>query len=120
MGMLSCPFLVRRYLTSALWDPKDRENDSTIGCRVTAIELDKFLAFDWKGPVQFKHFMNDVDPLTHVVVFFIPNGHGSGISTDVHLIHSGWRDSSEWQEARNYFQQAWSSAFQKLEKEING
>jgi uncharacterized protein YndB with AHSA1/START domain len=102
------------------WDPTNKENNSTSGCRITAIEPGKFLAFDWKGPVQFKHFMNTADPLTHVVVFFIPNGHGLETSTEVHLVHSGWGNSSEWQEARDYFRQAWSSAFQKLEKEISG
>lgn len=36
------------------WDPMDRENDSTIGCRVSAIEPNKFLSFEWKGPVQYQ------------------------------------------------------------------
>ena len=52
------------------WNPDDRENDSTIGCRITALEVDKFLSFEWKGPQQFKHFANCADPLTHVVVLF--------------------------------------------------
>ncbi|MDH5187207.1 MAG: SRPBCC domain-containing protein [candidate division WOR-3 bacterium] len=32
------------------WNPKDKENDSTIGCKITAIELGRFPAFEWKAP----------------------------------------------------------------------
>ncbi|MFX0080068.1 MAG: SRPBCC domain-containing protein, partial [Candidatus Hermodarchaeota archaeon] len=49
------------------WDPNDRENNSTIGCKVTAIAPNRLLAFEWKGPIEFKKLMNGVDPLTHVV-----------------------------------------------------
>lgn len=92
-----------------------RDDNSTVGCKVTAIAPGMLLAFDWKGPAEYKKFMN-ADPLTHVVVSFFSKGNGS---TDVHLVHSGWGESSEWEEARNYFQQAWGSAFQKLEKVVN-
>ena len=85
------------------WQPDDRENDSTIGCKVTAIEPGVFLAFQWKSPKQFKQFANDADPLTHVVVLFFPDeGH-----TQVHVIHSGWRSSDEWEEARVWQERAW-------------
>lgn len=97
------------------WEPNDRENNSTIGCKITAIEADTFLSFEWRSPKQFKHFANAADPLTHVVVFFIPNDRG----TDVHLIHSGWRSSAEWEEARQWQDRAWYGAFQQLEKLVN-
>ena len=32
------------------WDPKNKEINSTIGCKITGIEKDKFLSFNWKGP----------------------------------------------------------------------
>ncbi len=104
------------------WNPEDREYDSTIGCRITAIEPNKFLSFEWKGPKQFNHFMNNADPLTHVVVFFIPRekGNDSISSTDVHLIHTGWRNSAEWDEARSWFERAWNEAFRVLIKKVNG
>ncbi|MGB7054794.1 MAG: SRPBCC domain-containing protein [bacterium] len=97
------------------WDPDDRENNSTKGCKITAIEKNKFLAFKWKGPPQFKHFMNTATPLTHVVVFFLPCG-DSAVSTctEVHLIHTGWGDSAEWKEAKSYFDNAWFIAFKNL------
>jgi uncharacterized protein YndB with AHSA1/START domain len=101
------------------WEPTERENNSTIGCKVTALEPDKFLSFEWRGPKQFKHFMNDADPLTHVVVFFIPRGEGSNIFTDVHLIHSGWRSGAEWEEAKAWFESSWRGAFKTLGEQIN-
>lgn len=98
------------------WNPKDRENDSTKDCKITAIEPGKFLAFEWKGPKQYKHFMNSADPLTHVVAFFMPGEDG----TEVHLMHSGWGSSSEWEEARAWFKQAWASAFERLREYVHG
>jgi uncharacterized protein YndB with AHSA1/START domain len=98
------------------WEPSDRENNSTLGCKVTAIEVDRFLAFEWRSPKQFKHFANLADPLTHVVVFFIPSHQG----TEVYLLHSGWRNSVEWEEARQWQDQAWRGAFQELGKLVNG
>jgi uncharacterized protein YndB with AHSA1/START domain len=99
------------------WDPENPQKDSTIGCRITALESGKFLSFEWKGPSQYSHFMNNADPLTHVTVFFIPT---DPATTEVHLIHTGWRSSPEWQEAQKYFETAWSSAFEKLRKMVNG
>jgi uncharacterized protein YndB with AHSA1/START domain len=97
------------------WDPADRENNSTIGCKITAIEKNKFLGFEWKGPPQFKHFMNTAVPLTHVIVFFMPCGDvESGLCSEVYLIHSGWGDSAEWQEAKSYFDKAWLIALKNL------
>ena len=98
------------------WKPDDRENNSTLGCRVTAVQPDQLLAFEWRSPRQFKNFANQADPLTHVVVCFIPSRSG----TDVHLIHSGWRSSPEWEEARQWQDRAWQVAFQTLEKEVSG
>ena len=56
------------------WEPNDRENNSTLGCRITAIQPSEFLSFEWRSPKQYKHFANNADPLTHVVVFFIQIG----------------------------------------------
>ena len=105
------------------WDPEDRENNSTIGCKVTAVTEDKLIAFEWRGPIQFKPFMNNADPLTHVVVIFIPIGTETNPETDVQLIHSGWRGTEEWEEARLFFVRAWRQALEKLVtvvRELNG
>jgi len=107
------PKLGGRY--ELFWNPSNRENDSTIGCRVISVVEPNFLSFTWKGPKQFKHFMNEVDPLTHVFVFFLPLTVQKGFETEVHLIHSGWRDSSDWQTAREYFVRNWITSLQNLE-----
>jgi uncharacterized protein YndB with AHSA1/START domain len=101
------------------WDLDNREENSTIGCKVTAIEEDRFLSFEWKGPTQFRHFMNEADPLSHVVVFFFPRVDDSPACTEVHLIHSGWRSSEEWEEARQWFDRAWRVGFGHLEHQVN-
>ena len=101
------------------WDLENREHDSTTGCQVTAIEQDRFLSFEWKGPRQFEQFMNDADPLTHVVVFFFPCGEGSAGPAEVHLVHSGWRSSPEWEEARRWFERVWRVALEELERRID-
>lgn len=99
------------------WEPENRENNSTLGCRITGIEKNKFLSFDWKGPVDFQSFMNVADPLTHVIVFLSQNEKDPN-KTSIHLFHTGWRKDTEWQEARNYFENAWSKALQGLKDKI--
>ena len=94
------------------WQPDDRENNSTIGCRVTALAPGQMLAFHWRSPKQFKPFANTADPLTHVVVTFAPGSSG----TLVHLIHTGWRSSPEWEEARAWQEKAWTGAFEELKR----
>jgi len=94
------------------WEPTDRENNSTIGCRISAMRADQLLAFQWRSPKQFKTFANGADPLTHVVVSFMPEGSG----TRIHLVHTGWRSSSEWEEARTWQERAWSGAIKELEQ----
>jgi hypothetical protein len=60
--------------------------------------------------------MNYADPLTHVIVLFTPRNHAR---TDVHLIHSGWRNTRLWEDARVWFNQAWRSAFEELKKQVH-
>lgn len=106
------PVLGGKY--ELFWNPEDREIDSTIGCKVTAVEPGKLIAFEWKGPAQYRDFMNEADPLTHVVVSFIPDGD----KTEVHLVHSGWRNTAEWEEARQWFVKAWEYAFNQLKEQV--
>lgn len=103
------------------WEPGERQHNSTLGCRITGLEEGRFLSFEWRGPRQFEQFMNHADPLTHVVVFFIPGGERAADAwTDVHLIHSGWRGTAEWEQARQWFDGAWSAAFAELSRQANG
>lgn len=92
------------------WDPQDPENDSTIGCRITALAPGRLLAFQWRSPRQFKAFANVADPLTHVVVTF----HAEGAGTAVTLVHSGWRSGPDWVQAATWQSVAWDHAFEAL------
>ena len=76
------------------WDKNSRKKNSTFGCKVTAVDPGKFLSFEWKGSGEFASFMNSADPLTHVVVFFIPAGTFDLPVTEVHLVHTGGGGSS--------------------------
>ena len=96
------------------WEPDDVENNSTIGCRILAIDKPNYLNFEWKGPKQYKQFMNFTRPLTNVTVIF--NHHEVG--TQVTLIHTGWKVGKEWNQARQYFVKAWSGAFDQLESTL--
>jgi uncharacterized protein YndB with AHSA1/START domain len=101
------------------WNPDEPEFDSTVGCRVTAFAPGRLLAFEWKGPKQYSDFMNECRPLTHVTVAFVPAGEGGKPVTEVHLVHTGWRATPEWEEAREWFVRNWEGAFGALEKAVN-
>lgn len=92
------------------WEPGDPENNSTIGCRITAFQQPELLSFQWRSPKEFKLFANGGDPLTHVTVALIPQSGG----TMLHLVHSGWRSSPEWEKARVWQERAWKTALDAL------
>lgn len=109
------PILGGKY--ELFWEPENKERNSTIGCKITAIARNTFLSFNWKGPIDYHSFMNFADPLTHVIVFFSHNNKDPN-KTNIHLFHTGWRKEKNWQEARNYFKNAWSKALQELKEKI--
>ncbi|WP_395374000.1 SRPBCC domain-containing protein [Marinicella sp. W31] len=94
------------------WQPEKPEINSTLGCCMTAVQPQQLLSFEWRSPVQFKDFANQADPLTHVTVSFFPKKD----TTIVHLIHSGWRKTEEWEAARQWQLNAWKMAFSTLQK----
>ena len=47
---------------------------------------------------------------------FIPYSEG----TEVHLLHSGWRDTPESEEARQFFDKAWAVSLSELQKYVGG
>ena len=101
------------------WKMDKDVTESSEGCRITAIEHGKFLSFEWKSFEQFAEFMDDADPKTHCVVLFIPSP-VDDTATDVHLIHSGWRENEQWEEARLWYDEAWNRSFATLQETVNG
>ena len=98
------------------WEPNNPENDSTIGCKFLAFDKPNFLNFEWKGPKRYKHIMNNVRPLTNVTVVFTEQGN----QTQVTLLHTGWREADNWEQARQYFIIGWKEAFSQLENYVKG
>jgi uncharacterized protein YndB with AHSA1/START domain len=96
------------------WDPPSRPEQSTVGCRVTALAENRILAFDWKGPPPYSEVMNIADPLTHVTLAFFPSGDGHGGQTEIHVLHSGWGEGERWEAARHYFDAAWRQVLDAL------
>lgn len=97
------------------WEPEDKKNNSTIGCNISAIIPNQLISFNWRSPKQFKHFANSADPLTHVVVSFIPTEYG----TTIHLVQSGWRSGDNWEKAREWQEKAWTIAIKRLAEIVN-
>ena len=60
--------------------------------------------------------MNAADPLTHVIVFFSPGNVPH--KTNIHLFHTGWRSDQNWQQARDYFENAWTNALNQLKENL--
>lgn len=95
------------------WDKENRNNNSTLGCKITAFELNRLLCFTWKGPAQYADVMNTADPLTHVCVTFFQINENE---TEIHLVHSGWGESDKWEQALLWFERVWNQSFNFLEK----
>lgn len=94
------------------WDLADLSSNSTQGCCITALVPQHLLAFEWRSPRQFQHFANQADPLTHCVLSFQPVAGG----VNLHLLHSGWRHTPEWEAAREWQEASWQMAFAALEQ----
>ena len=96
------------------WSPEnlDPTNNSTYGCKVLAFERPHYLMFEWRGNADQKMFMNNVRPLTMVTVLFTSLGEKK---TKITLLHTGWRQGTEWEAAREHFIKAWAAALNQLE-----
>ncbi len=71
------------------------------GVRILAIQPMKMFSFTWNAP---PHLPSVRKQHTHVVIRLFPDESG----TKVTLYHDGWGSGSEWDEAFDYFNQAWN------------
>jgi uncharacterized protein YndB with AHSA1/START domain len=94
------------------WDPSNHSENSTLGCKITALVPYKLLAFEWRGPVPYADLMN-VEPFPTWVSISIEAK--SLNETVVHFRHSGWGQGDRWNEAKTWQKNAWSGAFSALE-----
>ncbi len=92
-------------------DESKPESDSTIGCKVLSVDQPRLLVFDWRGADEVAEVMNAPDaPPTQCQVELLPRPTG----TRLRLTHSDWGDGPGWEEARAWFDRAWSDALERL------
>ena len=100
-------------LYELFWDPQNPNENSTLGCHITAFIPYKTLIFEWKGPVPYAGIMNIYPLPTWVVVSFESSSSNSAI---IHFRHSGWQEGQKWEEARQWQKNAWLGALEELKK----
>lgn len=94
------------------WDAENLEADENKGCKILALEKNNHITFEWKSNEAFDQVMNHVHPLTKVSIKFTPINKKQ---TRISLVHSGWKDTPEWDEARLYHVDKWKQDLMKLE-----
>lgn len=76
------------------------ENGIVIGLQ-TADDGSRMINFTWAMP----HYMPEIRPhMTAVQIWFVPAGKNK---TRIRLFHTGFGDTEEWREGRDYFAKAW-------------
>jgi uncharacterized protein YndB with AHSA1/START domain len=96
------------------FDPGNEEGMNTKGCKVKSIVPNKELVFTWKGPDQFASIMNSDNDLTIVNVYLEEQDD----KTIVKVLHKGWKDGEEWDEAVKWHEMAWQGVLSSLKNEI--
>lgn len=93
------------------WEPEHPERNSTKDCIVLTQAPQKELVFTWRGPVPFSDLMNTSPPPTYVRVRFssLDKEHSK-----VELNHYGWGTTDKWKEAKNWQENAWIGAFERM------
>lgn len=101
------------------WCPDESrpESDSTLGCRVLAVDRPRLIRFTWRGSDAVADVMNvSGAPVTEVEVRLFPGLDG----TRVEVCHSGWADGPGWERARAWFDRAWQGALERLAEVVAG
>ena len=71
------------------------------GLTFLAIQPERTLSFTWNAPPSLPEVRGQ---LTHVTLYFEPGEEGS---TRLSLIHDGWGEGGQWDQAFEYFSRAW-------------
>jgi uncharacterized protein YndB with AHSA1/START domain len=105
------PVVGGRY--ELFWNPDASrpDSDSTLGCRLLAVDRPRLLRFTWRGADEVADVMNAIGTApTEVEVRLFPTPDG----TRLEVLHEGWGDGSDWERARAWFDRAWSGALEAL------
>ena len=76
-------------------------NQGGEGMIVLAVQPEKMLSFTWNAPPNLSKVRGE---MTHVVVYFEEN---TPEETLISLVHDGWGEGGEWDQAFDYFTRAW-------------
>jgi uncharacterized protein YndB with AHSA1/START domain len=71
------------------------------GVRILAIQPKRMLGFTWNAPLHLPEVRKQ---WTHVVIRLFPLGPER---TRVTILHDGWGEGGEWDQAFEYFKRAW-------------
>jgi uncharacterized protein YndB with AHSA1/START domain len=82
------------------------------GCKIISYVPKKMLSFTWNAPPQYPEILN-YPYKTWVVVHFKVQKNGT---SKVILQHLGWPEGKQWDEVYNYFDVAWETVLNRLEK----
>ena len=96
------------------FEPGNTTGMNTKGCKIEKIIPNQELNFTWKGPDQFRDFMNQGD-LTLVKVKFEKLGENT---TKVEVNHVGWKNDKDWNEAIKWHEMAWSGVLNSLKSAL--
>jgi uncharacterized protein YndB with AHSA1/START domain len=77
--------------------------------RVMAVQENNLLSFTWNAP---PHLPEARKQRTFVTVRLQPQGTGTVVRID----HSGWGEGGQWDQAYDYFDKAWPSVLESLQK----
>ncbi len=89
------------------------EQDSTIGCKLLEIELEKHLKFEWQGKTEFLHmFLPPIGKRTIIDVQF----EKQDLGTMIRLIQAETRDHKEWAAYDSWMSKNWQNALESLKK----
>jgi uncharacterized protein YndB with AHSA1/START domain len=100
------------------WNPDQSQplSNSTNGCRVLSIDRPRLLVVSWRGSDAVARVMDAPGaPTTQVEVRLFPTLDG----TRLELRHMGWGRGPEWTRARQWFELAWSNAFERLRMRLS-
>lgn len=71
------------------------------GLTILALQPERMLSFTWNAPPSLPEVRGQ---LTHVTLYFQEEGENQ---TSLQLIHDGWGEGGQWDQAFEYFTRAW-------------
>lgn len=100
---------------------KKKSKKISVKCKILAIKRKKYSNVNWNDEND-SHSMNHSQSNINGLVYFLPLDCGLKLKkhfTEVHLILTGFNDSTDSQTTLKWFQNTWTNAFEKLIEHVN-